>query len=173
MKKKILLISSVVVILIIITILLKLNITQNKNVPNEQLEETALENNTEDNIEISIEQNIYPVGNYDLNDESKNKLITNYDEFKSYLSSTYSENFDELIAKYSESFFEGQALALAYIKLDSPEHFISIDSLNIDENNLEIGYSIIDNPQKDSSYTAYIAVVETDKTLSSVTSAKK
>ena len=108
-----------------------------------------------------------------MEDNSKNVLIKSYDELNSYLSTTYTEDLNELLSKYTDSFFENQALALAYIKLENPNKSLSITSLDINENNLEIGYSIIDNNSENSNNSAYIAVVETDKTLSSITSAEK
>ncbi len=165
MKNKKLLIPILVIILIIAVILvLKFNINKNSNKQNE--DSGLTENNSDPTTTIS--QNLYPVGDYDLEDTEKNKLFKSYDEFSSYLTSTYTENFEELLSKYSENFFEEGALALTYIKLENPRQIIYIDSLNIDENNLEIGYSIKETLEEHSS--AYIAIVETDKTLSTVTS---
>jgi len=163
MKKKILLIIILLVILIIIAFLLKQTFIPKQNTVNNQYTETNPENDAD--IQISIEQNLYPVGDYNLEDNSKNVLIKSYDELNSYLSTTYTEDLNELLSKYTDSFFENQALALAYIKLENPNKSLSITSLDINENNLEIGYS--------SNNSAYIAVVETDKTLSSITSAEK
>lgn len=169
MKNKKIIICVFVVILIIIAILLILNFTKNSNLENVPPSD---KNNIEDNHEtqFAIQQNLYPVANYNLDDNSKNKLINSSDELSSYLTSNYSENFDEVLSKYSDDFFAEGALALAYVQLEENNQIPFIISLNIDENNLEIGYSIKEN--KEGTSNAYLIIVETDKTLSTVTTAQ-
>lgn len=169
MKNKKLLFSFFIIILIIIIILLVSKFTKKtEDITTPELNTTIAEDNNS-NEQIYIEQNIYPVGNYELNADTQNKLIKSYEDLKSYLESTFNENFEEILSKYSDAFFEDRALALAYIKVENPNQIITIDSLNIDENNLEIGYSIKESLEEISS--AYLVIVETDKTLSSVTNA--
>lgn len=164
MKNKKMIICVFVVILIVVAILLILNFSDSSNM--QQSEKSNPQNDQE--TPIAIQQNLYPVADYDLDDNSKNKLIKNSEELNSYLTSTYSENFDEVLSKYGEEFFVEGALALAYVKLEKNNQIPFITSLNIDENNLEIGYSTKENEEGTSN--AYVILVETDKTLSTVTS---
>lgn len=167
MKNKRLLISALVLIFIIIAIALILKQKPNFFKPQKSDKGTAI---VEENLDpqATIEQNLYSVGNYDLDDESRTKLIKSHNELESYLTSTYSENFDDVLSKYGDEYFADRALALAYVKLNGNNQTIVITSLNIDEDNLEIGYILKDNAEN--SVDAYVVLVETDKTLSTVTS---
>ena len=166
MKNKKILIGVFLIILIIVAVLLIFNFTKNSDL--QLSEENNIENNQES--QTPIQQNLYPVADYNLDDNSKNKLIKSSEELNSYLTSTYSENFDEVLSKYGEEFFAEGALALAYVKLEKNNQIPFITSLNIDEDNLEIGYSIKETEKETSN--AYVIIVETDKTLSTVTSAQ-
>lgn len=162
------LISMVLLIFIIIVTIIIINQKSNKNT--QSLTKSDMISNNTESIQASIAQNIYSVGDYDLKLEDQNKIIKNVEEFKNYLTSIYTEdNLEELISRYNEDFFAERAIALTYVKLSNNKQIPNVDSLNINENSLEIGYSIKET-EKESNFSSYIILIETDQTVESVRS---
>ena len=155
------------IIIVTIVIINKNSKQATQPIPNSDINST--DNNSEE-TSTKIEQNIYSVKDYDLSQENQNKIIRSVEELKNYLTSTYSEdNLEKLTSKYTDDFFAERALALSYVKLSNNKQLPNIDSLNINENSLEIGYTIQES-EKENNSNCYIILVETDKTIEAVTS---
>lgn len=166
-KKIILLIVAIILIIAIIAVSIVI-INNNKKNLQPQTNNSDIASNNNEEFTPSIEQNIYSVNDYNLTPEEQNKIIKNAEDLKNYLTSIYSQdNLEEILAKYNEDFFAERALALAYVKLSNNKQVPNIDSLNINENNLEIGYSVKETDKE--ATNCYIILVETDQTIENVT----
>lgn len=171
-------IITILVILVVCAIIGGIAMQQiNKNKPSQSVSET-----TEEEAVPTIDQNIYKVGKQTIKDEDKNKLIYSHEELQTFLSSTYKGNLESIIAMYGEDYFVDRTLSIVYVETPDANSVISVDGLYITDTTLDVGYSFKKADEKYAEHNllgeaaagensnGYIVLVESDKTLTALTS---